>query len=152
MENEMKYEFEDNEIIIRESGDCIYLSEYNNYSELNFRIEDSEKVIALLESIKSYMECHGCNYVDLSTYESEDEDGDPTGEYHWCDEYVMDDEDINPYFSPDDEFYGNSIYRDDIPYILEALSEYLNPSSLDGLDKLSLKSILRLKRNLANEN
>ena len=148
MDNEIRYEFEDDYIIIREHGDCIHLYEYNNDSELDFRIEDSEKIITLLENIKTYMDNRGSNYVDLGTYEGEDEDGDSTGEYYWNDNYVMDNEDINPYFSPDDMFYGNCIYRDDIPYILEALSEYLNPSSIDKLDKLTLKSILRLKRNL----
>lgn len=149
MENEIKYEFEDDYVTIRENCNQISLYEYNNDSELDFRIEDSEKVITLLENIKNYMDNRGCDCVDLGIYEGEDEDGDSTGEYYWNDDYVMDDGDINPYFSPDDFFYGNCIYRDDIPYILEALSEYLNPSSLDKLDKLTLKSILRLKRNLA---
>lgn len=149
MENDIRYEFEDDCITIRERGDCIYLYEYNNDSELNFRVEDSEKVITLLENLKNYVDTRGCNYVDLGTYEGENEDGDSTGEYYWNDDYVMDNEDINPYFSPDDFFYGNCIYGDDILYILEALREYLNPSSIDKLDKLTLKSILRLKRNLA---
>lgn len=148
MENEIRYEFEDDYIAIREERNQISLYEYNNDSELDFRIEDSEKVITLLENLKNYMDTRGCNYVDLGTYKGEDEDCDSTGEYYWNDDYVMGDEDINPYFSPDDYFYGNCIYRDDIQYILEALSEYLNPSSLDKLDKLTLKSILRLKRNL----
>lgn len=149
MENEIRYEFEDDYITIRENCNQISLYEHNNDSELDFRIEDGEKVITLLENLKNYMDNRGCNYVDLGTYEGEDDDGDSTGEYYWNDDYVMDNPDINPYFSPDVFFYGNCIYRDDIPYILEALSEYLNPSSIDKLDKLTLKSILRLKRNLA---
>lgn len=148
MENEIRYEFEDDYITIRERGDCIYLYEYNNDSELDFRIEDGEKVITLLENLENYMNSRGYSYVDLGTYEGEDDDGDSTGEYYWNDDYVMDNPDINPYFSPDDFFCGNCIYRDDIQYILEALSEHLNPSSIDKLDKLTLKSILRLKRNL----
>lgn len=149
MGNKTRYEFEDNYITIKESNDCIYLHEYSSASELDFRIEDSEKVITLLENIKNYMDNRGYNHVDLGTYEGEDEDGDPTGDYYWNDDYIMGNEDINPYFSPNDFFYGNCIYRDYIPYILEALSEYLNPSSFDKLEKLTLKSILRLKRNLA---
>ena len=149
MGNEMKYEFRDDYITIRESGDCIYLHEYNYASELDFRIEDSDKVITLLENLKNCMELHDFDYVDLGTHEGEDEDGDPTGDYYWNDDYVMNNKKINPYFSPNDFFYGNCIYRDYIPYILEALSEYLNPSSLDKLEKLTLKSILRLKRDLA---
>ena len=148
MENKIRYEFVDNYITIRENCNQISLYEYNNDSELEFRIEDSEKVITLLENLKNYMDNRGCNYVDLDTYEGEDEDGYSTGEYYWNDDYVMDNEDINPYFSPDDMFYGNCIYRDGIPYILEALNEYLNSRSLDKLDELTLKSILRLKRNL----
>lgn len=149
MENEIKYEFEDDYITIRENCNRIYLYEYNNDSELDFRIEDSKKVITLLENLKTYMDNRGCNYVDLGTYEGEDDDGNSTGEYYWNNDYVMDNQDINPYFSPDDSFYGNYIYIDDIQNILEAISEYLNPSSIDKLDKLTLKSILRLKRNLA---
>lgn len=149
MENEIRYEFEDDYITIRENCSQISLYEYNNDSELDFRIEDSEKVITLLENLKNYMDNRGYNYVDLGTYEGEDDDGDSTGEYYWNDDYVMDNEDINPYFSPEDFFYGNCIYRYDIQYILEALREYLDPSSIDKLDKLTLKSILRLKRNLA---
>lgn len=152
MENEMKYEFEDDYIIISERYNNIRLYEYNNDSELEFRVEDGDNVINLLENLESYMDNEGCDYVDLGTYEGEDDEGDDTGEFYWNDEYVMGNVDINPYFSPDDSFYGNCIYRDDIPYILEALREYLNPSSLDGLDKLTLKGLLRLKRNLTNDN
>ena len=152
MENEIRYEFEDDYITIRECGDCIHLYEYNNDSVLEFNIEDSEKVNTLLENLKTYMDNRGSNYVDLGTYEDEDEDGFSTGEYYWIDECVMGNVDINPYFSPDGFFYGNCIYRDDIQYILEALIEYLDPSSIDKLDKLTLKSVLRLKRNLTNDN
>ena len=38
MEDEMKYEFEDDYIIIRERYNNIYLFEYNNDSELEFNI------------------------------------------------------------------------------------------------------------------
>ena len=97
------------------------------------------------------MDEKGYNYVDLGTYEGKDDDGDPSGEYYWVDASVMDNNDINPYLSPNDILYGNCIYRENIQSILEALREYLNPSSLDRLDKLTLKSILRLKRNLTND-
>jgi hypothetical protein len=144
----MKYEFVDDYVIIREHYNRIAIYEYNNDSELDFLTEDSEKVIILLENLMSMMDKHECDYIDLGTYEGTDEDGDYTGEYYWNDDYVMDNEYINPYFSPDNGFYGNCIYRDDIPNIIEALKEYLCPSSLDRIDNLTLKSILRLKRNL----
>ena len=148
MGNEMKYEFVDDYVTIREHYNRIAIFEYNNGSKLNFLMEDSEKVIILLENLMSIMDNKGYDYVDLGTYEVEDEDVDSTGEYYWNDEYIMDNKDINPYFLPNDNFYGNCIYRDDILNIIEALREYLCPGSLDRIDNLTLKSVLRLKRNL----
>ena len=81
MVNKIRYEFEDNYITIIERGDWLYLYEYNNDSELDFRIEDSEKVITLLENLKTYIDNSGINYVDLGTY------GNSTGEYYWNDEF-----------------------------------------------------------------
>lgn len=151
MDDEMEYEFEDDYITIRESYNNIFLYEHNHCSEISVEQNNIDNVISLLENINGYFEEYGGDYVDLGTYEGEDEDGDPTGDYYWEDD-LMDSNDINPYFSPEDNFYGNCIYRDNIPYILEALREYVDPSSIDRLDRLTLKSILRLKRSLANEN
>lgn len=150
MENEMNFDYGDDYITIRESYNNIFLYEENNDSEIEFRVEDIDKVIDLLERIEDYLEDEPRSYIDLSNYEGEDVDGDATGEYYWTDDLMYND-DINPNFSPDDNIYGNCIYRDNIPYILEALREYANPSSIDRLDRLTLKSILRLKRNLTNE-
>lgn len=148
MVNKIRYDFKDDCITISEDCNSIHLYEDNSDCELSFRMEDIEKVITLLENLKNYMDDKGHDYVDLGTFEGEDDDGTYTEEYYWNDDYVMDDRYINPYFSPGDFFYGNCIYKDGIQYILDALREYLNPSSIDRLDELTLKSMLRLKRNL----
>ena len=95
MDNEMKYEFEDDEIIITEHYDNIHLCEENRYSELVFSQRDIDQVIQLLENVSNYLGDNDSDYVNLGTYEGEDEDGDCTGEYYWEDS-LMDNQDVNP--------------------------------------------------------
>lgn len=150
--DEVTYRYGDDEITIwKDSYGTIHVYEDNNDMEVEFYHTEVNRALEVLENIYNYLLNYECfNYIDISSYEGEGEDGYSTG-WYWTDD-LMYDEDINPYFSPEESFTGNCLYKEELSYIIEAIKEYLNPKDISNIDNLTLKSILRLKRNLQNEN
>ena len=147
--DEMIYKYGDDEIIISEdSYGKIYVHEENKYMEIEFYHTEVDKVLEVLKNIYNFLQNNmDFAYVNTDYYDYIDECGESTGEWYWEAE-LMDDEDINPYFSAGDSFRGNCLYREQLPYIIEAIQEYLKPKDLSEIDNLTLKYILRFKKEL----
>jgi hypothetical protein len=142
------YKYGNDDITVwKDSHGIIHVYEDNNDMEIEFYHTEVYKALEVLENIHNYLLNNPAYiYIDISSYEDEG-----SLDWYWTDD-LMYNEDINPYFSPEGSFTGNCLYKEKLIYIIQAIKEYFNPKDISNIDNLTLKSILRLKRNLQNEN
>ena len=153
MGEEFVYDTEDGKIIIsRDSYDRISLWDSGGRIEVSFNDYHLDQAIEVLNNIyRKLIDNPTWDYINCEASEYWNEEDEPTGEYYWDDD-TMNDEDINPYFEPEGDFYGTNISRERVPYIIEALEEYNNPTITDeSLPKFSLNRLLKLYKDNKNE-
>ena len=146
------YNTEDGDIIISEDRyDGINLWDSVGHIEVSFNNYNLEKAIEVLKNIyRKLIENPSWDYINCESSEYWNENDEPSGEYYWEDS-TMDDDDINPYFAPYEDFYGSNISRDRVPYIIMALEEYSSPTISDEtLPKFSLNRLLKLYKDNKN--